>query len=129
MMNLPPDEVLKTIPLKRAGQSLALNTYVLISQHTGSTAASFANICQYNGIATLVGEPLLHNALRYGEVEVGRIAGNPYTFSLVRYNEKTNAQNGIVYPDVPIPYVANDYMQGGDPVLEKLLERMANDNL
>jgi C-terminal processing protease CtpA/Prc len=99
----------------------ALNTYILISQSTGSTAASFANICQYNGIATLVGEPLAHNALGYGEVEVGRISDNPYTYSLVRYNENTKANNGIVKPDVSIPYVAKDYMQGGDALLEKAL--------
>jgi C-terminal processing protease CtpA/Prc len=129
LLSLSPNEVVKAIPLKRSSQSFSLNTYVLISRSTGSTAASFANICQYNGIATLVGEPLAHNALGYGEVEVGRIAGNPYTYSLVRYNENTKANNGIVQPDVSIPYVAKDYMQGGDALLEKALAYICNSSL
>ncbi len=101
---------------------------MLISSNTGSIAASFANICQYNEIATLVGEPLAYNALKYGEVASGEFLDNPFAFSTVQYDEYTKAKDGIVRPDIPIPYIAREYMKGGDPVLEKLLEYLKNKN-
>jgi len=39
----------------------------------------------------------------------------------VLFDEYTKSNDGIVYPDIPIPYLASEYMNGGDPVLEKLL--------
>lgn len=48
-----------------------MDYYVLIGRDTGSIAASFVNMLQYNYTAKLVGEPLLHHALKYGEVDDG----------------------------------------------------------
>lgn len=36
-------------------------------------------------------------------------------------NEYTRSKDGQIYPDIEIPYVAKEYMQSDDPVLEKLL--------
>ena len=46
----------------------------------------------------------------------------------VLFDEYTKSNDGIVYPDIPIPYIASEYMNGGDPVLEKLLRYLKNRN-
>lgn len=100
--------------------------YVLISRDTGSIAASFVNMLQYHGAAQLVGEPLLHNALKYGETLDGGwiLPSNLYqsAISMIRIDECTRAVDGVVQPDIPIPYVAADYLSGRDGMLDRLLE-------
>lgn len=99
-----------------------INFWILISRNTASQAATFANVLQYNKAAKLIGEPLRHNALRYGDIVGGNWGGSIVEYSLIRYNEYTNAKNGILYPDISIPYKIEEYIKGGDPVLEKSLE-------
>ena len=122
VVSLPSENIFHSFALDSSLYVPGLGVYVLISRNTGSIAASFANICQYNEIATLAGEPLAYNALKYGEVASGEFLDNPFAFSTVQYDEYTKAKDGIVRPDIPIPYIAREYMKGGDPVLEKLLE-------
>ncbi|WP_291860454.1 S41 family peptidase [Marinilabilia sp.] len=128
VLSLPSENVFHSFALDSSLFVPNLKVYVLISRSTGSIAASFANICQYNEIATLVGEPLAFNALKYGEVASGEFLDNPFAFSTIQYDEYTKAKDGIVRPDIPIPYIAREYMKGGDPVLEKLLEYLKNKN-
>ncbi len=128
ILSLPSENIFHSFALDSTLYVPDLEVYVLISHNTGSIAASFANICQYNEIATLVGEPLANNALKYGEVALGEFLDNPFAFSTVQYDEYTKAKDGIVRPDIPIPYIAREYMKGGDPVLEKLLEYLKNKN-
>lgn len=100
-----------------------MNYYILMSQNTLSMATTFANILQTNKLARLCGEPLVHNALKYGEV-IQVYWGNEYNielYSTVMIDEYTKNPDGQIYPDIEIPYIAREYMQGGDPVLEKLL--------
>ncbi|MEG2370487.1 MAG: S41 family peptidase [Alistipes sp.] len=102
--------------------------YVLMSQNTGSIAASFCNILQYNDAAQLVGEPLLHNALKYGEVIQGRMLLptllHELAISTTEIDEYTKAVDGVLIPDIAIPYVAADYLSGKDAMLEKLLAQL-----
>ena len=106
--------------------------YVLISRNTASMAASFVNILQYNDVAILVGEPLAHNALKYGDVSLNwgiyadsRLIGQ---YCTTQIDEYTKAVNGVLIPDIHIPYVANDYLTGEDAMLEKLLEHILSIN-
>lgn len=100
-----------------------MNYYVLISQYTASIAASFVNILQYNQAATLVGEDLAHNALKYGEVTWVWWGYNMHQLiSTTEINEHTLAVDGVLKPDIEIPYVAADYLGGGDAMLVKLLD-------
>lgn len=100
--------------------------YVMMSRNTGSIAASFCNIMQYNGVGVLVGEPLLHNALKYGETVGGKnflpVQLEETAVSTVEIDEYTLAEDGVLRPDIEIPYVAADYLSGRDAMLEKLLE-------
>ena len=100
--------------------------YVMMSRNTGSIAASFCNIMQYNGAALLVGEPLLHNALKYGETVNGQaflpIQLEETAVSTVEIDEYTRAEDGILKPDIYIPYVAADYLSGSDAMLDKLIQ-------
>ena len=99
-----------------------MNYYVLVSKHTASMASTFANIMQYNNFGTLVGEPLAHNALRYGEITTAPFNKSLLVISTMEMDEYSKQVNGIIQPDVHIPYVADEYMKGGDPVLEHCLD-------
>ncbi len=105
-----------------------MDYYVLMSINTGSMASSFANIMQYYSLASLVGEPMRYNATRYGEVCVGNSAYIQTFYSTIEVDEYTKAKDGIIRPDISIPYVAKEYMQGGDPMLEKLLKIIDTNN-
>lgn len=122
MVALPDAEIIKEIPLQSKLYMGEMNYYVLISRNTGSMASSFANIMQYHNLGILVGEPMRHNATRYGEVIDGYAPTNYLTYSTMKYDEHTKAVNGVVAPDISIPYIAEEYAKGGDPVLEKLLK-------
>ncbi|MCG8581671.1 MAG: S41 family peptidase [Bacteroidales bacterium] len=122
LVTLPDSEVIKRIPLKPKMYMGEMNYYVLISQSTGSMASTFANILQYNNLGILVGEPMRHNALRYGEVAEGNSPIVRLIYSTVEYSEFTKSPDGNIYPDIHIPYIASEYISGRDPVLEKLLE-------
>lgn len=122
MVVLPDSEIIKEIPLQSKLYMGKMTYYVLISRNTGSMAASFANIIQCNNLGFLVGEPMCHNATRYGEVVEGYASTNYVTYSTLEYDENTKAVNGVIEPDISIPYIAEEYAEGGDPILEKLLE-------
>lgn len=106
--------------------------YVLVSRDTGSVAASFVNMLQYHGAAELAGEPLLHNALKYGETLDGRWLTPTGLYqnglSMVRIDACTQTGDGILRPDIPIPYVAADHLSGRDALLDKLLEIIRSRN-
>lgn len=127
----PDGEYYGSIPLERTNYVSGLKYYVLMDKSTHSTAASFCNVLQFNDVAKLVGEPLMHNALKYGEVVCPArrfpneiFPGNMVEagISTVESNEYTKAVDGILMPDIIIPYVAKEYMSGGDSMLSKLLE-------
>ena len=126
LLSMPSEDMLHSFALDSLFFVPGLDVYVLVSRSTGSIAASFANICQYNQIATLVGEPLARNALKYGEIVSGAFIDNLFGLSTVMFDEYTKSNDGIVYPDISIPYIASEYMNGGDPVLEKLLMYLNN---
>lgn len=124
LIYLPERNFVKSIPLNPLEYQNLL-VYILISKNTGSIAASFVNIIQYNEGGIVIGEPLLHNALKYGDIEYIKWDINPlsaFVMSTIENNEYTKRIDGQVYPDIEIPYIASEYMQGGDPMLEKLLE-------
>ncbi|MCD8072921.1 MAG: S41 family peptidase [Alistipes sp.] len=103
-----------------------MNYYILVSKDTGSVAASLVNILQYNGAAKVAGEPLRRNALKYGEVVQGSDINStllyPTGISTVEFDEYTRAVDGVLIPDIVIPYLAGEYLTGRDAVLERFLE-------
>lgn len=129
--SLSGKDLISEVPLFPEKYIPGMKYYVLMNEGTGSIAASFCNIMQYNDAAVLLGEPLLHNALKYGEVQ-------PYPdrypnpsipalfkesgVSSVEFDEYTKAKDGILYPDYLIRCSASEYMSGKDPVLEKAIE-------
>ncbi|CDN30268.1 hypothetical protein BN938_0162 [Mucinivorans hirudinis] len=130
VVDIPKECVISEVELNPKHFITSMKYYVLQSKDTGSVAASFCNIMHYNNAATLVGEPLLHSALKYGEIIPGSQLGSSTIFfdavSTTEYNEYTKAIDGVLYPDIHIPYVASEYMTGKDAVLEKLLTIIKN---
>ncbi|MCM1150491.1 MAG: S41 family peptidase [Alistipes sp.] len=128
VVELPETEYVRTFETNPKMYVGGMNCYVLVSRDTGSIAASFVNMLQYHGAAQLVGEPLLHNALKYGEVLEGRMLRPSQlaetAVSMVEIDECTRRDDGYVVPDIAIPYVAADYLMGGDAMLEKLLDML-----
>ncbi len=125
LLPFPEKEMFRMIPLNKDYYIGEIKLYVLMSEYTFSTAASFANVIQFNKMGVLAGEPLKKNALKYGEIEdVNFESYFKLILSTAVFDEHTKAQNGILTPDIEIPYIAKEYMQGGDPVLEKLLEKI-----
>lgn len=100
-----------------------MNYYLIIDKSTASIAASFANIFQYNNVGRLVGESLDHNSLSFGDI-ISTWAYQNLIVSTVQYNENTKSSDGILVPDIEIPYVAKEYMEQEDPVLNKLLNKL-----
>ncbi|KXX67592.1 S41 family peptidase [Flammeovirga sp. SJP92] len=121
LVQLPDSLIIKHIPLQEDLYQGDMNYFVLIDKSTGSTAASFANIIQNNNIGLLVGEPLAHNALMFGDVTKVSKYQNMIV-STMQYNEYTRSKDRQVYPDIYIPYVAKEFIQEHDPILRKTLE-------
>lgn len=122
---LPEGEFVRSFPTIPAMHVDGLRFYVLVGRDTGSIAASFVNMLQYHGAALLAGEPLRHNALKYGEVVDGGLLlpTNLYqgAVSMVRIDERTRAVDGVVQPDIPIPCIAAEHLSGRDGQLDRLL--------
>lgn len=128
VVELPESEYVRSFRTNPKMYVGGMRYYVLVSRDTGSIAASFVNMLQYHGAALLVGEPLLHNALKYGEVLDGHMLRPTQlaetAVSMVEIDECTRRNDGYVVPDIAIPYVAAEYLTGRDAVLEKLLDTL-----
>jgi C-terminal processing protease CtpA/Prc len=118
---IPKDELIQKCPLQSEKYLGKMNIYVLVSKYTASTASTFANIIQYNNLGTLIGEPLAHNALRYGEITTAKLSRSIMVLSTMEMDEYSNQINGIIQPDILIPYKTSEYMKGGDPILQHTL--------
>ena len=128
VVELPETEYVRSFETNPKMYVGGMRCYVLISRDTGSIAASFVNMLQYHGAAQLVGEPLRHNALKYGEMLDGRLLRPTQLaesgVAMVEIDECTRRDEGYVMPDLAIPYVAAEYLTGRDAVLEKLLDTL-----
>ena len=130
-VDLPSDEYAAEFTTNPKMYVDGMKYYVMMSRNTGSIAASFSNIMQYNNAGLLAGEPLLHNALKYGETVHGEtflpVQLQETAVSTVEIDEYTRTEDGILKPDIAIPYVAADYLSGKDAMLEKLIQ-IINEN-
>ncbi len=124
LIDMPDKYIHREVALKKKMYVPGMRYYVMMDKDTGSVASSFCNIMQYNGAAELVGEPLRHNAMKYGEVTEGWLYLTCLLWpsvSTVEFEEYTEAVGGVLTPDIAIPYTAADYLSGRDAVLDKLL--------
>ena len=128
LLEIPKDKhntEVKLIPKKYIP---GVQFYILMDQGTASIAAAICNILDYHSDVILVGEPLLRNAYRYGDVVDG--CKSPIGIGLMREvgisttasDLYTNAIDGILTPDIHIPYRADKYMAGNDDILETLID-------
>lgn len=132
VVGLPDSVIVREFPTQPALFVGGMNYWVLVSKDTGSVAASFVNMMQYHGAAKIAGEPLRHNALRYGEVIEGRMLLPSLLcesgVSTTEFDEYTRAVEGVLLPDIPIPFIAAEHLSGRDAVLERLLGIIARQN-
>ncbi len=129
LVDIPEKYMISKIEPKRKYYIGDLCCYILMDEGTASTAAFVCNVLQYNGGAVLAGEPLLHNAYVFGDVTGSRklvalVDGllNEDGISTSMSDLYTKAVDGVLMPDIHIPYVAKDYMTGKDAMLDKLLK-------
>lgn len=127
VVDVPEKHRISEVTLDRKKHIPGMRYYVLMNKDTGSVAATFCNILQYNGAALLAGEPLLGNALRYGETieRWHALSGLMVSISTTEFDEYTRAVDGVLMPDIPIPYIAAEHLSGRDAVLERLLAIVA----
>jgi len=123
LVQFPDKLTFRKAPLEKDHYQGEMNYYLMIDKSTASIAASFANIFQYNNVGRLVGESLDHNSLSFGDI-ISTWAYQNLIVSTVQYNENTKSSDGILVPDIEIPYVAKEYMEQEDPILNKLLEKL-----
>jgi C-terminal processing protease CtpA/Prc len=127
LVEFPDKLTVRTVPLKRKLYQGKLNYFVLVDRSTASVAASFANIFQNNDLGELVGEPLDHNALNFGDVVASRAYQN-LIISTVQYNEFSKSENGILTPDILILYQASAFENTDCPILDELLHLIEGRN-
>jgi len=125
LIKMPDSLIFKSVPLNSKLYKGAMNYYILANKSTASTAASFVNIIQYNRIGKIVGEPLNHNSLNYGDV-ISKNVFQKLILSTMQYNELSNTDDGILHPDIEIPYIAKQHMQEKDPILTNLLDYISS---
>ncbi len=123
LVEFPDKLTFRKVPLKKDLYQGEMNYYLMIDKSTASVAASFANIFQYNNLGRLVGESLEHNSLFFGDVISTWVYSN-LIVSTVQYNENTQKSDGVLVPDIEIPYVAREYMMQEDPILNRLLNKL-----
>ena len=103
VVEVPSQHMNKTIYLDQQLYIPGMQYYVLMDKDTSSIAASFCNILQYNGAVQLVGEPLRHNALKYGETVDARfgISGLYLYVSTVEFDEYARHRHSICRTGLP----------------------------
>ena len=136
-LEIDGEDLVRTIPLDKKRYISGIKYYILMNEGTGSIAASFCNIMQFNSAAILMGEALLHNALSYGEgIPVSDRYPNaaiPAIFKESRisttfFDEYTKAVDNILTPDYPISANASEYADGQDAILYKAIEYINGKN-
>ncbi len=123
-VTLPDKFVINEIEITPTSFAKELNLYVLVSKNTSSMAACFANLIQYNQIGFVAGESLLKNALKYGEVIEIKEGVATFFISTTEYLDYTNAEDGILRPDIKLNYSAKEHLTNEDPVLQGLLNHI-----
>ncbi|QZT38908.1 hypothetical protein K5X82_08420 [Halosquirtibacter xylanolyticus] len=134
--NFKPEQITQNIPLEgencrhtfplKKKLFLDLDLYVFIDKDTHSSAASFANLVQYNNIGTIVGEKSVHNVLKYGEIVPILLSKSMFILSTVKYSEYTKSNDGYLYPDIPLAPDATAYIKSQDPVLDAFVKQLQN---
>ena len=91
---------------------------VVTKRCTGSIATNFRLPHNY-----YAGKPVCTLQYKYG---LRKAAGSDRfvetSVSTVEIDEYTRAANGVLQPDIVIPYVAADYLTGRDAMLDLLIE-------
>lgn len=102
------------------------NVFVLISQHTFSSANDFAATFQQNGLGKLVGQKTSNAPCCYGGVNITDL---PHGEFIVRisgnYVEWPGlCENDGLKPDIDIPFTLEDALKDHDPVMDWLSKNL-----
>ncbi|WP_419394417.1 S41 family peptidase [Cytobacillus praedii] len=99
------------------------NTYVLISNHTFSSANMFASVIQENNIGILVGEPTGNSPFAFGEVISGVLPNSKINLSLsTKEYILSKTYKDAIYPDYLVPKTRESIISNKDIQLEKVIE-------
>jgi len=100
--------------------------FLLIGPKTASSAAYFATIMADNHLATLIGQPLGQKPTHFGDALLFQL---PHTgvkgmvsSSLFLRPDATKNDEPTLYPDIEVWPTIDDIMNGRDPVFDKVLE-------
>lgn len=99
------------------------NTYVLISNHTFSSANMFASVIQENNIGILIGEPTGNSPFAFGEVVSGVLPNSKINLSLsTKEYILSKTYKDAIYPDYLVPKTRESIVLNKDIQLEKVIE-------
>ncbi|MED3551326.1 S41 family peptidase [Cytobacillus praedii] len=99
------------------------NTFVLISNHTFSSANMFASVIQDNNIGILVGEPTGNSPFAFGEVISGVLPNSKINLSLsTKEYILSKTYKDAIYPDYLVPKTRESIISNKDIQLEKVIE-------
>lgn len=102
------------------------DVYALTDDGTFSAASDFATILKDNEIGTLIGEPTGNAPNSYGDILFFQMKNSELLYN-ISYSEWIRPEKGkrddyALYPDIQVSYGIDDYIEGRDLVMEKLLE-------
>lgn len=99
------------------------NTFMLISNHTFSSANMFASVIQDNNIGILVGEPTGNSPFAFGEVISGVLPNSKINLSLsTKEYILSKTYKDAIYPDYLVPKTRESIISNKDIQLEKVIE-------
>jgi len=110
---------------KATEQLFSGDIYALVDGGTFSSGNWFGVILQDNNIGTIVGEPTGNAPNSYGDVLLFQMENSKLRYAIsytqwVRPDE-TRAEDIALYPDYPVNYTIDDYVQGRDLAMEEVM--------
>jgi hypothetical protein len=123
-----PNPVERIEPLKYPSLVFNGRVYILVSNHTASSANWFASIVKQNGFGLVVGEPTGSAPAGYGDIILLATPALQIPFSVSHKQFITPAgDDGTYYrsvpPDIIVPTTITDVLTGFDAQMAYVLER------
>ncbi|GMQ62560.1 S41 family peptidase [Vallitalea maricola] len=100
------------------------NLYVVIGSDTFSSAILNTLSMKKETNATLIGSPTGGKPNHYGEIKTFKLPNTGITIQYsTKYFKHSNNDEDSIYPDINIKYYLDDFINGVDPVMNKIMKK------